>query len=256
MDEDQNSVNTEITPQDQHSEVDVKNSSNNFSEDNPHVEGDQEKNWKQLRKKADKADELEKKIYEYEKRMLAHEEVIKNILSQHKNISKEPDEFENIASDDFLSYEQTRKLLQRDARNIARQEFEALESAREKNRFRERLKSKYSDFDLVVNDSTIKLFEQKEPELAATIAESQDPYKMGLQTYMYIKSMGLYDDNEDRHSKEVIDKIDKNKKSIQTPQAYDKRPMAQAFDFGNLSKSEKEKLYTEMMGYASLSSGF
>ena len=56
----------------------------------------------------------------------------------------------------------------------------AWEKKREAERFHERLRSKYSDFDDIVNSETIALLEKKEPELATTIADLQDPYKMGL----------------------------------------------------------------------------
>ena len=56
---------------------------------------------------------------------------------------------------------------------------------------------------------------------------------------------------EKRHAKEVEKKIEKNEKTVQSPQAYNKRPMAQAFSMTNMSDGEKTKLYEEMMGYAS-----
>ena len=50
-----------------------------------------------------------------------------------------------------------------------------------------------------------------------------------------------------RRAKEVEKKLEQNAKTVQTPQAYDKRPMAQAFQ---MSKAEMANIYKEMMGYA------
>ena len=73
----------------------------------------------------------------------------------------------------------------------------------------------------------------------------------------FIKAMNLVDvSTQTRHAKEVQKKIDKNEKSVQTPQAFNKRPMAQAFSMANTSREEQTKIYEEMMGYASQSPGY
>ena len=111
------------------------------------------------------------------------------------------------------------------------------------------LKAKYTDFDDVVNPETIAILEEQEPELAQTIIDLKDPYKIGMQTYKYIKALNIVDSvPQARRSKEVGKKIEENKKTVQSPQAFDKRPMAQAF---KLTETEKTKLYEEMMSCAS-----
>ena len=59
------------------------------------------------------------------------------------------------------------------------------------DQFMDRLNRQYSDFSEVVNPETLSILEEKEPELAATIADLKDPYKIGVQSYKYIKAMGL-----------------------------------------------------------------
>lgn len=115
------------------------------------------------------------------------------------------------------------------------------------------LRTKYSDFDDVVNVETLEMLEKNEPELAATIAQFKDPYKMGLHSYKYIKALGLIDKlPESRQSKEVVKKLEKNAKAVQSPTAYDKRPMAQAFKSAGV---DSKALYEEMMFYAGKANG-
>lgn len=115
------------------------------------------------------------------------------------------------------------------------------------------LRSKFSDFDDVVNVETLELLEKQEPELAATIAQLNDQYTMALQSYKYIKALNLVESvPQARRSKEVINKMEKNAKAVQSPQAFEKRPMAQAY---KITQADEKKLYEEMMYYASKASG-
>ena len=76
---------------------------------------------------------------------------------------------------------------------------------------------------------------------------------MGLQSYKYIKALGIVEKlPESRHKKEVVQKLEKNAKAVQSPTAYDKRPMAQAF---KATQADSKKLYEEMMFYAGQASG-
>ena len=107
------------------------------------------------------------------------------------------------------------------------------------------LRDKYFDFDDIVNIDTLELLEKNEPDLAQVIGEIKDPYKMGLQSYKYIKALGLAEQVPNaRRTKEVVKRIEKNEKSVQSPLAYDKRPMAQAM---RLTEADKKALYEEMM---------
>jgi hypothetical protein len=64
--------------------------------------------------------------------------------------------------------------------------------------------------------------------------------------------MGLSKSAKDaRREKEVDKAIAKSEKSITSPMAYDKRPIAQAF---KLTDAMKKDLYREMHGYAAYAS--
>lgn len=265
MDEIQNSEVQEVTPQEEATVAEQQGSSEENLEASPaQEETQQDKNWKELRKKEQESKNREHLALE---KVKLQEELIKNLLESQRNLSQqqvsgqpqkvETDEFADIPDSDFMAKGDARRMHQKDARSIAREEFQRLEAEKEKQRFIPRLKELYPDFDDIVNSEAIAKFEKEKPKLAKTIANMGDPYEMGLQTYEFIKLMnpsnGSTPSSQERHAKEVEKNIDKNERSIQSPQAYNKRPMAQAFSMANLSKEEKTKLYEDMMGHASRS---
>lgn len=167
---------------------------------------------------------------------------------------QEVDELDAIADDDFIPKGKVRALVRKEALKIAsevsREEQKKYAQQQHQATFMTRLKGKYSDFDQVVNPETLALLEQDNPELAQTIADTQDPYKIGLQSYNYIKAMNLHKNEESPRSKEVEKKLAANSKTVQSPQAFSKRPMAQAFSSGD---ADRKALFDEMNASARLS---
>lgn len=174
-------------------------------------------------------------------------------------VQKEVDEFDAIGDDEFVPLGKVKKLAEKNNQRVlknteelVRQEVAKALKTQEQSQFMDRLNRQYSDFSEVVNPETLSLLEEKEPELAATIAESKDPYKIGVQSYKYIKAMGLSQKAvESRREKQVDKAIEKSEKAISSPMAFDKRPIAQAF---KLTDAMKKDLYREMHGYAALAS--
>lgn len=211
------------------------------------VEDRQEKNWRAVR---EKQKELERELV-MQKEM--NEKLLK-LATQNTPKAEELDPLDKIADDEYISAGKVKQLVSKQAakiaQEIAQKEAEKLMKQQEQSQFLVKLKSKYPDFQDVVTPETLALLEDKNPELANTIAEIQDPYKMGLQSYEYIKALGIASDIPNaRRAKEVEKKISENAKTVQSPQAYDKRPMAQAY---RITEQEKQKLYEEMSQYASM----
>jgi hypothetical protein len=207
------------------------------------VEDSQEKNWRVVRQR----------IAQLEKEGRDKDDLLKKALEFQKAVQPQEIEVEE-PDDDYIPKGKVKKLAKKEVEPLLK-EIDELKSHLAKQRQRElitSLKSRYSDFDDIVNPETIALFETKEPELAETIAEMQDPYKMAIQTYKYIKASNISDElPEKRRQKEAEKKLEKNAKTVQSPLAYDKRPMAQAF---RMTESEKTKLWEEMNHYGSLAS--
>jgi len=209
-------------------------------------------------KKEYKWGEMRRMNNELEKKAKMQEELIAQLLSAQKQapVPVEKDELDSVPDEDYIPKGQVKKLLHKEreqARKIAQEEAQKVLQQQEQAKFLDRLKSKFSDFDEVVTPETLEILETEDPELAKSIAEVGDPYKMGLQTYKYIKSMNLGSKvPSSRRVKEVEKKIAQNEKSVQSPQAYDKRPMAQTFE---MTEALKNELYKEMMGFARMASG-
>lgn len=179
-------------------------------------------------------------------------EKLMQMSAQANPPKQEIDELDAIGDDEFIPKGKVNKLVEkkaaRIAEEIAKRETEKFFTQQHQSQFMDRLKSKYSDFDEVVNSETMALLEEQDPELATSIAELKDPYKIGMQCYKYMKAINLAEKvPATRRAKEVDKKLEQNAKTVQTPQAFDKRPMAQAFQ---MTKTELANIYKEMMGYA------
>lgn len=207
------------------------------------VEDRQERNWREMRRQYDELKQVAR----------TQSEVIEQLKSIQRPAVKEVDELDSVSDDEFIPKGKVKHLVAKEAKRIAQeiaqQETEKVMKQRDQSQYMDRLKRQYSDWDEIVTPETLALLEEQDPELAITIAETKDPYKIGLQSYKYIKAMNLTSKvPQARRAQEVEKKLEKNAKTVQTPQAYDKRPMAQAF---RLTESEKKSLFKEMMDYAS-----
>ena len=207
---------------------------------------EQDRNWRAMRQR--------QKEMEYEikqKNDLLDRFMQQQQPKQYIQEIAEPEE----ADDEFIPAGKVKGIAKKSVQPLEKkiQELEQKIAQQEQNKLISSLRSQYSDFDDIVNVETLELLEKQEPELATTIAQLNDPYKMGLQSYKYIKALNIAESLPNaRRSKEIVKKIEKNSKSVQSPQAYDKRPMAQAY---KITEADQTKLYEEMMHYASKASG-
>jgi len=206
----------------------------------------QDRNWRAMEMQNN---ELKKKLNERE---ALFEKILEAQLAANQP-KQEPDEFDSIGADEYISKGKVEKLVdkkvEKRAEEIAKREVEKYIQKQNDSQFMQKLQRQYSDFEDVVNPETLSLLETQEPELAQTIADLKDPYKIGIQSYKFIKSMGLVQKApQARREKEIEKKIEDSSKNVQSPMAFDKRPLAQAF---KLTDADKKNLYREMMGYAS-----
>lgn len=245
---DQNSEVQEVAPQGQETEShEVKVETQN------HQEPVTNKHLKAMRLKNE---ELERELKHLRD---AQMQLMQAQLANAKPVQQEIDEFDKIGDDEFIPMGKVRKLAEKNAQKVlknteemVRQEVEKHLKKQHDSQFMDRLNRQYSDFSEIVNPETLSILEEKEPELAAMIADLKDPYKIGIQSYKYIKAMGLVSSAQDARREKEIDKaISKSEKAVQSPMAVDKRPIAQAF---KLTDAMKKDLYREMHGYAALAS--
>ena len=240
MDETVNSDQVEVAPQQQEANVVQESPAQEVHRE----ESRNERNWREMRQRQS----------ELERELKSARDLNQKILEAQLASSQrpqEPDELDQIDDAEYVPKAAVKKIVERESGKIIKaavSEIERVQKAREDSQFLDRLKRNYSDFDDVVNVDTMRLLEEHDPELASTIVELKDPYKIGVQTYKYIKAMNLAEKvPSSRRVKEVEKKLESNSKTVQTPQAYDKRPLAAAY---KMTESQKSELYQEMMGYA------
>lgn len=207
---------------------------------------EQDRNWSAMRQRQ----------REMEWEIKQKDELLNKVLQAQQPQAAQPIAEIEEPDEDYVPAGKVKGIARRAVQPLEKkiQDLENKLAQQEQQKLIQNLRTQYPDFDDIVNVETLELLEKQEPELAATIAQFKDPYKMGLQSYKYIKAFGLLDKVPDaRHKKEIVQKLEKNAKSVQSPTAYDKRPIAQAYV---TTQADNKRLYEEMMGYAAKSPGF
>lgn len=211
---------------------------------------EQDRNWRNMRQQQKEKDLA---IQQRDEKIATMEALLARLVPKQESV-KEPVE-EQFDLEEYANYNGVQKVTKKNLQPLEQkiQNLENLLHKQDEEKKINAFKAKYPDFDDVVNVETLELLEKKEPELAFSILELKDPFKMGLQSYKYIKALGLEAEVPNaRRVKEVDKKIEKNSKAVQSPQAYDKRPMAKAF---KATAADQKRLYEEMMHFASQAQG-
>lgn len=206
---------------------------------------EQDRNWAAMRQRQK----------EMEIALQQRDELLNRLLQQNQPQAKQEIVEEEEPDEEYVPAGKVKGIAKRTVQPLEKkiQELEARIAQQDQQKLINDFRSKYPDFDDVVNVETLEMLEKTEPELAATISMMKDPHKMGLASYKFIKASGILEQLPNaRRSKEVAQKIEQSSKTVQTPQAYNKRPMAQAF---KSTQADSTKLYEEMMYYASQASG-
>lgn len=212
----------------------------------------QERNWKELRRAKD----------ELEKKSRMQDEIIQKLMSQ--SLQQTPAQFQPqeedidalLQQEEYPSGDKVVKALKKTRAEIARD----LQQLREEQAKLHRtarlsdLKRKYSDFDDVVTPENLAIIEETDPDSAEIMAKTKDPYDIAVLSYKWIKAHNIVEKTSgNKRAKEIDEKLEQNKKTVQTPQAFEKRPMAQAFKAPD--KEEQKRLFAEMHHYANQSGG-
>jgi hypothetical protein len=203
----------------------------------------QDRNWRELRRSRDELDRQNR----------VKDEIIDRLTRQQPSqpqLPPEEDILSSIAQDEYVPGEKVakgfRKLKEEFTKEV--QEIKRHYQEKEKNALYNDLKREFPDFDEVVNPETLAVLEETNPRLAMTIASSKDAYSIALQSYEYIKAKGISTKPpSSKRAQELDQKLEHNKKTVQSPQAFDKRPMAAAF---RMTDAMKKELQDEMLTYA------
>jgi hypothetical protein len=204
----------------------------------------QDRNWRAM----------EQRQKELELALQQRDAVLDRFLKQPQQVQTQIEEEPDDPDDDFIPAGKVKKIASKQVKPLEQKidQLEKMIAQQEQTKNLNSFKSQNSDFDDVVNVETLELLEKTDPVLAKDLM-TKSPDQIGILSYKYIKLYGLADNLPNtRRKKEIDKKLEKNSKTIQSPTAYEKRPVAQAM---KSTAADKKRLYEEMMYYASQASG-
>jgi hypothetical protein len=221
----------------------------------------QDKSWiKKVRRDRDDAIRAKE---EAERKSKLQEELIRQLMvnqgQSQSSAQPEEDILDQIQREEYVPGEKVAKAIKRE-REEFRKELDKLKKMQEQQfqaKQEDQIRAAYSDYDEVVNPDTLDLLKETNPKLFNRVANllKVDPMDGAVFAYETITAAGIVDKVPGaRRAKEVEKKLDQNKKTIQSPASYDKRPMAQAMSYPE-TKAAREALWAETQRYAALTGG-
>lgn len=189
-------------------------------------ESKQDRNWREMRKKLEY---YEQRLEDFEKRQ----------PSAPAHQPQQEEEELSLADDDIVTAKDVKKLAKKMAKELYQQERMRYEAETAEDR----LRSKYSDYDDVVNENNVRKLIKDEPELAKVLRATSDPYAKGVAVYRYIRTM-------ERANPEHVDKetIRQNLQKPRTTSSIKESGLDHAEEFasGRMTAEMRQKLYEEM----------
>lgn len=219
----------------------------------------QDKSW--IKKVRRDRDDAIRRADEAERKAKMQEELMKQFMAnQAPQAAPEEDILQQIQKEEYVPGEKVAKALRKQQEDFDRKlaDLKKLQDQQYFSKQEDQIRATHPDYDDVVNPDTLDLLKETNPKLFNRVANllKVDQMDGAIFAYETIVGQGLVDKIPDsRRAKEIDKKLEQNKKTVQTPQAYDKRPLAQAFQMPQ-TKKEKEALWAETQKYASMAGGY
>lgn len=206
-------------------------------------EDEAEKNWRAVREKR-KEDEIirkeqTKKIEEQQEMLKAMEALLskQNQPAQPQNQSEE----EEIHPEEWVTGEKLQKILEKD-----RKERDKLRQQEEQRQTQQRIKSSFPDMDQVLSQDNLAYLEYHEPEIAAGIAQIQDPYLQVANAYKTVKRLVPQVTDQDRKK---MERTQNTPGSLSDPRVTSGSAQGTQGNYrpNKLSQQQKSELYKDML---------
>lgn len=203
---------------------------------------------------------MRKRNEELERRVAVQEEVLKYASGQQVQHQTAPEEdiLDQLQREEYVPGDKVAKAIKNERAQFDRrlQEIERRYQTVQDSSILAEVKRDHPDFDDVVNPDTLALLKEIDPRRAIALENTPDPYVREATRYDIIKARGLADQVPGAKRAKAVDKqLEQNKKVVQSPQVYDKRPMAKAFEYSRMDKDAQEALRNEMYHYGSMAHG-
>ena len=219
-----------------------------------------DKHW--IRKVRRDRDDAIRAKEDAERKAQIQEELIKQLMANQGGQTQqagEEDILAEIQREEYVAGDKVARAIKRQQEEFDKKlaKFEKAQAQQAYSSQEAELRKSYPDIDDVVNRDTLDTLKETNPRLFQRVANllKVDPIDGAAFAYETIVSAGLVDKApETRRAKEVEKKLEQNKKTVQSPLASDKRPIAQAMSYPE-SRAAREALWNETLRYASLGGG-
>lgn len=200
-----------------------------------------------LRERADAAERRNREL----------EHMIQMNMSQQQTskmqIVEDNDDFD-ISDDTYVEGKHLKKYLKnlKQENKKTKQQFEEYIQQSSLNNAEMRLKSQFSDFESVVNATTLEKLQQQKPALYRMILANPDVYDKGYTAYELIKNSGIVDNKYADIDRRVEDNKSKPRSSSNaSPQTGD-TPLARVGDFDRrtLTDARRDEILRQSIEYA------
>lgn len=194
------------------------------------VESAQDRNWRQMRERIEELQQSNNRLTEAVSR---------------KSAPPKPEEmlpdWAGVDDEDLLTKKQTMGVAEKVAAEAVRKALQQ----REYNEAPKLIETEMQDYSQVVTPENVERLKQTNPRLAASLGDVKDPYAQGALAYSYIKSQGIYKENDGANNKQRA--MDNSKKPLPVTAAKPSNALESANAYANgLTPEVKQKLFAEM----------
>lgn len=201
--------------------------------------------WKDLRMKAERADQLQRERDEYYA-------LLRQLAENQKRAAPKEDDFDinSLPDDELLDGKMAKRLVKKQE-----QEKEQLlyymkqqQQVSYENQVANELRGRYGDFDDVVNTSNIEKLKHLRPGIARTLDAIPDTREKAIEVYHTLKDMGIVKTNAYSYEQEKIQNNLKKPRSMSSVPKNSDDPlnMAAYFD-GNLTDDARRAIYEDTL---------
>lgn len=199
-----------------------------------HEERYQSRNFRELREQAERSarerDELQQRLRAYEAQL----------TQQQQNLQQQS----HMSDDDFIDYKTLKQELQ-----SVRSELNEYKSTTSKTSAESRLRYDFPDIESVVTSENFKKLQEREPHLAATIANGSDVYTAGAAAYRAIMGLGIINDahRDYTNEKKLAVSNAQRPRPISTVQGNTDNPLARGDMFAPaMTAEQRNQKYQQM----------
>jgi hypothetical protein len=207
---------------------------------NQEGEDEASRNWKAVRERRQEEERLrkeqEKKIAEQQEMIKALEAVIYKSADQGQT-QQQPSQ---IHPDEWVTGQKLQEILEQERQQWQKTQQE-LKQQQTQAQVQAQMATKYPDYKQVLSADNLSYLEYHDPEIAAGIAQIQDPYIQAVTAYKQIKSFVPQMTPQDQK---------KIERTQNTPTTHAAPSTYEAEGGGRITKERKKQLYEEMLRYS------